>query len=49
MYIDLQIQREPDGYAKTVLTFRDKPGPAMVQISLRKTANETKETFPTEA
>ena len=30
----------PDTYVKTVLTFRDKPVPAMAQIALRKTAEE---------
>ena len=38
--------REPDVYVKTVLTFGDKPAPAMAQIALRKTAEESKITHP---
>ena len=33
-------EREPDTFVKTVLTFGDKPAPAMAQIALRKTATE---------
>ena len=43
---NLETDREPDVYVKTVLTFGDKPAPAMAQIALRKTADETKEAFP---
>lgn len=46
LWRNLQTQRKPDVYVKTVLTFGDKPAPAMAQIALRKTANEVKETFP---
>ena len=34
------MDREPDTYIKTVLTFGDKPAPAMAQIALQKTAEE---------
>ena len=34
----MEISREPDVYVKTVLTFGDKPAPAMVQTALQKTA-----------
>ena len=33
-------------YVKTVLTFGDKPAPAMAQIALRKTAEENKKDYP---
>ena len=39
-------QGEPDVYVKTVLTFGDKPAPAMAQIAVRKTADEAVETHP---
>ena len=42
----LKTDREPDVYVKTVVTFRDKPAPAMAQIALRKTADEAREDFP---
>ena len=37
---------EPHTYVKTVLTFRDKPAPAMAQIALRKTAEEGESLSP---
>jgi len=37
---DMEIGRDPDVYIETVLTFGDKPAPAMEQIALRKTTNE---------
>ena len=37
---NLDTTRPPDTYVKTVLTFGDKPAPAMAQIALRKTAEE---------
>ena len=43
---NLETDREQGVYVKTVLTFGDKPAPAMVQIALRKTVDETKEAFP---
>ena len=42
----LEIGRDPDVYIKTVLTFGDKPAPAMAQIALRKTANANKAEYP---
>ena len=41
-----ETSREPDVYIKTVLTFGDKPAPAMAQTALRKTAEESKITHP---
>jgi hypothetical protein len=46
LWRNLETDREPDVYAKTVLTFGDKPAPAMAQIALRKTAEEARETNP---
>ena len=40
LWREMMTDREPDTYMKTVLTFRDKPAPAMAQIALRKTAEE---------
>ena len=42
----METEREPDVYVKTVLTFGDKPAPAMAQIALRKTAEENKKDYP---
>lgn len=42
----LQTDREPDTYVKTVLTFGDKPAPAMAQIAFRKTAEEGESLSP---
>ena len=41
-----ETDREPVTYVKTVLTFGDKPAPAMAQIALRKTAQENKAGYP---
>lgn len=49
LWRDMEIGRDPDVYITTVLTFRDKPGPAMAQTALRKTANENKAEYPTAA
>ena len=46
LWRNLETHREPDVYVKTVLTFGDKPAPAMAQIALRKTAEECKEIKP---
>ena len=46
LWRNLETHRELDVYAKTVLTFGDKPAPAMAQIALRKTAEEARETNP---
>ena len=43
LWRNLEDDREPDVYVKTVVTFRDKPAPAMAQLALRKTAEECKE------
>ncbi len=40
LWRNLDTTRPPDTYVKTVLTFGDKPAPAMAQIALRKTAEE---------
>ena len=37
---DMEVDRAPDTYVKTVLTFGDKPAPAMAQTALKKTADE---------
>ena len=42
----METERPPDVYVKTVLTFGDKPAPAMAQIALRKTAEEGEELYP---
>ncbi|PFX31942.1 hypothetical protein AWC38_SpisGene3228 [Stylophora pistillata] len=46
LWRNLETEREPDVYEKTVLTFGDKPAPAMAQIALRKTAEENKKDYP---
>ena len=46
LWRNLETDRAPDVYVKTVLTFGDKPAPAMAQTALRKTADEAKEVFP---
>ena len=46
LWRDMKIGRDPDVYIKTVLTFGDKPAPAMAQIAQRKTANENKAEYP---
>ncbi|XP_068761870.1 uncharacterized protein [Montipora capricornis] len=45
----MEIDRKPDTYVKTVLTFGDKPAPAMAQIALRKTAAEGENHSPSAA
>ena len=42
LWRNLQTDREPDVYIKTVLTFGDKAAPAMAEIAIRKTADEAK-------
>ena len=46
---DMEVDRDTDTYAKTVLTFGDKPAPAMAQTPLKKTADENRDTYPKEA
>lgn len=38
--IRMEIDQKPDTYVKTVLTFGDKPAPAMAQIALKKKTAE---------
>ena len=46
LWRNFNTQREPDVYVKTVLTFGDKPAPAMAQTALRKTAEEKRDEYP---
>ncbi|KAJ8018338.1 hypothetical protein HOLleu_43725 [Holothuria leucospilota] len=46
LWRDLDIERPPDVYIKTVLTFGDKPAPAMAQTALLKTAEEGAVKYP---
>ena len=46
LWRNLETHREPDVYVKTVLTFGDKPAPAMAQTALKKTAEENKSCYP---
>ncbi|XP_068723496.1 uncharacterized protein [Montipora capricornis] len=46
LWRNMETNREPDVYVKTVLTFGDKPAPAMAQIALRKTADQAKDSYP---
>ena len=46
LWRNMETSREPDTYVKTVLTFGDKPAPAMAQIALRKTADQAKTLYP---
>ena len=39
LWRNLETHREPDVYVKTVLTFGDRPAPAMAQTAVRKIAN----------
>lgn len=43
---NIETNRESDVYVKTVLTFGDKPAPAMAQIALTKTADRAKDSYP---
>ena len=44
--MNFNTQREPNVYVKTVLTFGDKPAPAITQTALRKTAEEKRDEYP---
>jgi len=46
LWRNTETNRQPDIYVKTVLTFGDKPAPAMAQIALRKTADQAKSLYP---
>ncbi|XP_068723688.1 uncharacterized protein [Montipora capricornis] len=49
LWRSMEIDRKPDTYVKTILTFGDKPAPAMAQIALRKTAAEGENHSPSAA
>ena len=46
LWQNMETERLPDVYVKTVLTFGDKPAPALALIALRKTAEEGEEFYP---
>ena len=46
LWRNMETNRDPDVYVKTVLTFGDKPAPAMAQIALRKTAEQEIDVHP---
>ena len=46
LWRNMKTDKPPDVYVKTVLTFGDKPVHAMVQIALRKTAEEGENEYP---
>ena len=46
LWREMKTDREPDTYVKTVLTFRNKPAPAMAQIAMRKTIEEGESLSP---
>ena len=49
LWRNMIVDKKPDIYMKTVLTFGDKPAPAMAQIALRKTAKDSQEIYPESA
>ena len=46
LWRNLDTEREPDTYVKTVLTFGDKPAPAMALTALKMTAEESADVHP---
>ena len=46
LWRSMETNRDPDVYVNRVLAFGDKPAPAMVQVALRKTAQENKADYP---
>ncbi|KAJ8039050.1 hypothetical protein HOLleu_16640 [Holothuria leucospilota] len=46
LWRDMQIDRPPEVFVKTVLTFGDRPAPAMAQTALLKTAKEGEQQHP---
>ena len=46
LWRNMDLNKSPDVYIKTVLTFGDKPAPAMAQTALRKTAEAAEHRFP---
>ena len=46
LWRNMETNRDSDVYVKTVLTFGDRPAPAMAQIALRKTAEQEIDVHP---
>ena len=46
LWRNMETEKEPDVYVKAVLTFGDKPAPAMAQIALQKTAEKNVASHP---
>lgn len=46
LWRDMDTHKQPDTYAMSVLTFGDKPAPAMAMTVLRKTAEERQHDLP---
>ena len=46
LWRNMETSREPDTYVMNVLTFGDKPAPAMAQVALKKTAVEDESINP---
>ena len=46
LWRNMETNRDPDVYVKTILTFGDKSAPAMAQIALRKTAEQEIDVHP---
>ncbi|XP_070548332.1 uncharacterized protein [Ptychodera flava] len=46
LWRDLDVSKKPEVYVKTVLTFGDKPAPAMAQTALKRTAEEGEKLYP---
>ena len=46
LWRNMETARDPDVYVKNVLTFGDKPAPAMALTALRKTADEEASSYP---
>jgi len=42
-WINFEVNREPDTYVKTVLTFGDRPAPTLAITAMRKTARMKEE------
>lgn len=45
LWKNMDREREHDVYVKTVLTFGDKPVPAITQVALGKTADEVQSSY----
>ena len=46
LWRNMQLDRKPDVYVKTVLTFGDRPSPTMATVAMRKTAEMQEESKP---